>query len=163
MESVRVIHCSIWTRPFDKIGFSQLNMASASIIAHCRFFSARTEEIPEMIALNYVLIALDFSANSVFSRSKSDVWSLLRTDLYSESSCFKLAISALGLAINLFVASRAFLVWILSSLTQRTSSLPLSAMLIRTASIGPTGPITASGSSRNMDRRSRLPRRWFRS
>lgn len=57
-----MIRCSIWTLPFDKIRFSQLNTASAGIVPHCCFFSARTEEMPEVIALNYILIALHFSA-----------------------------------------------------------------------------------------------------
>ena len=56
MGSARTIRCSIWTLPFDKIGFSQLNTASAGIVTHCCFFSARTEEMPEVIALNYVFI-----------------------------------------------------------------------------------------------------------
>ena len=51
-----MIRCSIRTLPFDKIGFSPLNTASAGIVPHCRFFSARTEEMPEVIALNYVFI-----------------------------------------------------------------------------------------------------------
>ena len=34
--------------------------------------------------------------------------SLLRTDLYSESSCFRPVISALSLAISLFAASNAY-------------------------------------------------------
>ena len=50
------------TLPFDKIRFSQLNTASAGIVTHCCFFSARTEEMPEVIALDHVLIALHFSA-----------------------------------------------------------------------------------------------------
>ena len=57
-----MIRCSIRTLPFDKIGFSPLNTASAGIVPHCRFFSAWTEEMPEVIALNYILIALHFSA-----------------------------------------------------------------------------------------------------
>ena len=57
-----MIRCSIWTPPFNKIRFSQLNTASAGIVAHCRFFSLWTEEMPEVIALNYILIALHFSA-----------------------------------------------------------------------------------------------------
>ena len=57
-----MIRCSIWTLPFDKIRFSQLNTASADIIVRCRFFSVRTEETPEVIALDYVLVALNFSA-----------------------------------------------------------------------------------------------------
>ena len=56
------MRCSIRTLPFDKTYFSQLNTVSADIIARCRFFPARTEEMPEMIALNHVLIATDFSA-----------------------------------------------------------------------------------------------------
>ena len=62
MGSAQTIRCSIWTLPFGKIRFSQLNTASAGIVPHCRFFSARTEEMPEVIALNYVLIALNFPA-----------------------------------------------------------------------------------------------------
>ena len=57
-----MIRCSIRTLPFDKIGFSPLNTASAGIVPHCRFFSARTEEMPEVIVLDHVLIALNFSA-----------------------------------------------------------------------------------------------------
>ena len=57
-----MIRCSIWTLPFDKIRFSQLNTASAGIVTHCCFFSARTEEMPEVIVLDHVLIALNFSA-----------------------------------------------------------------------------------------------------
>ena len=57
-----MIRGSIWTLPFGKIRFSQLNTASAGIVPHCRFFSARTEEMPEVIALDHVLIALHFSA-----------------------------------------------------------------------------------------------------
>ncbi|CAN4037070.1 adenylate kinase, partial [Dysosmobacter welbionis] len=41
---------------------SQLNTASAGIIAHCCFFSVRTEETPQIVALNHILIATDFSA-----------------------------------------------------------------------------------------------------
>lgn len=37
-------------------------MASAGIVAQHRFFSVWTEEMPEVIALDHVLIALDFSA-----------------------------------------------------------------------------------------------------
>ena len=57
-----MIRCSVRTLPFDKICFSQLNTASAGIVPHCCFFSARTEEMPEVIALDHVLIALHFSA-----------------------------------------------------------------------------------------------------
>ena len=57
-----MIRCSIWTLPFGKIHFSQLNTASAGIVARCRLFSAWTEEMPEVIALNHILIALNFSA-----------------------------------------------------------------------------------------------------
>ena len=57
-----MIRCLIWTLPFDINRFSQLNTASAGIVPHCRFFSAREEEMPEVIALNYILIALHFSA-----------------------------------------------------------------------------------------------------
>ena len=57
-----MIRCSIWTLPFDKTRFSQLNTVSAGIVPHCRFFSAWTEEMPEVIALDHVLVALDFSA-----------------------------------------------------------------------------------------------------
>lgn len=62
MENAQTIRFSTWTLPFGKIRFSQLNTASADIIARYRFFSARTEEMPKVIALDYVLIALDFSA-----------------------------------------------------------------------------------------------------
>lgn len=62
MGSAQTIRCSIWTLPFDKIGFFQFNTASTGIVAHCHFFSSRTEEMPEVIALDYVLIALHFSA-----------------------------------------------------------------------------------------------------
>ena len=54
-----MIRGSIWTLPFGKIRFSQLNTASAGIVPHCRFFSAWTEEMPEVIALDHVLVALD--------------------------------------------------------------------------------------------------------
>lgn len=57
-----MICCLIRTLPFDKIRFSQLNTASAGIVPHCRFFSAWTEEMPEVIALDHVLVALNFSA-----------------------------------------------------------------------------------------------------
>ena len=57
-----MIRCSIWALPFGKIRFSQLNTASAGIVTHCCFFSARTEEMPEVIVLDHVLIALNFSA-----------------------------------------------------------------------------------------------------
>ena len=57
-----MIRGSIWTLPFGKIRFSQFNTASADIFTHCCFFSARTEELPEVIALDYVLIALNFPA-----------------------------------------------------------------------------------------------------
>lgn len=56
MGSAQAIRCSIWALPFGKIRFSQLNTASAGIVPHCRFFSAWTEEMPEVIALNYILI-----------------------------------------------------------------------------------------------------------
>lgn len=56
-----MIRCSIWTPPFNKIGFSQFNTVSAGIVPHCCFFSARTEEMPEVIALDCVLVALNFS------------------------------------------------------------------------------------------------------
>ena len=62
MGSARTIRCSIWTLPFDKIRFSQLNTTSAGIVPHCRFFSAWTEEMPEVIAPNYVFIVLNFPA-----------------------------------------------------------------------------------------------------
>lgn len=62
MGSARTIRCSIWTLPFDKIRFSQLNTASAGIVPQCCFFSVWTEEMPEVIALDHVLIALHFSA-----------------------------------------------------------------------------------------------------
>ena len=62
MGSAQVIRCSTWTLPFDKIRFSQLNTASAGIVPHCRFFSARTEEMPEVITLDHVLVALNFLA-----------------------------------------------------------------------------------------------------
>ena len=48
--------------PFDKIGFSQLNTASAVIVARCHFFSAWTEEMPKVIALDHILVELNFSA-----------------------------------------------------------------------------------------------------
>ena len=48
--------------PFDKISFSQLNTASANIVPHHRFFSVRMEETPQIVALNHILIATDFSA-----------------------------------------------------------------------------------------------------
>ena len=57
-----MIRGSIWTLPFGKIRFSQLNTASADIFTRCHFFSVRTEEMPEVIALDYVLIALNFPA-----------------------------------------------------------------------------------------------------
>ena len=57
-----MIRGSIWTLPFDKIRFSQLNTTSAGIVSHCRFFSVRMEESPEVIVLDHVLIALNFSA-----------------------------------------------------------------------------------------------------
>ena len=57
-----MIRGSIWTLPFGKIRFSQLNTASAGIVPQCCFFSVWTEEMPEVIALDHVLIALHFSA-----------------------------------------------------------------------------------------------------
>ena len=48
--------------PFDKMRFSQLNTVSADIVPHHRFFSVREEEMPQIITLNYILIATDFSA-----------------------------------------------------------------------------------------------------
>ena len=57
-----MIRCSIWTLPFGKIRFSQFNTVSADIFTRCHFFSVRTEEMPEVIALDYVLIALNFPA-----------------------------------------------------------------------------------------------------
>ena len=62
MESARTIRCSIWTRPFGKICFPQLNTASAGIVTQCHFFSAWTEEMPEVIALDHILVELNFSA-----------------------------------------------------------------------------------------------------
>ena len=62
MGSARTIRCSIWTLPFGKIRFSQFNTVSADIFTRCHFFSVRTEEMPEVIALDYVLIALNFPA-----------------------------------------------------------------------------------------------------
>ena len=58
-----MIRGTIWTLPFDKIRFSQLNTTSAGIVSHCRFFSAWTEEMPEVIALNYVFIAFHGGLN----------------------------------------------------------------------------------------------------
>ena len=57
-----MIRCSIWTLPFDKTRFSQLNTVSADIVPHHRFFSVRAEETPQIVALNHILIATDFSA-----------------------------------------------------------------------------------------------------
>ena len=57
-----MIRCLIWALPFGKIRFSQLNTASAGIVPHCSFFSVRTEETPQIVALNYILITLHFSA-----------------------------------------------------------------------------------------------------
>ena len=48
--------------PFDKTHFSQLNAVSADIVPHHRFFSVRAEETPQIVALNHILIATDFSA-----------------------------------------------------------------------------------------------------
>ena len=48
--------------PFDKTRFSQLNTVSVGIVPHYCFLSVRTEEAPQIIALNHVLIAADFSA-----------------------------------------------------------------------------------------------------
>ena len=62
MGSAPSIRCSVWTLPFDKIGFSQLNTVSAVIVTHYRFFFAWTEEMPEVITLDHILIALHFSA-----------------------------------------------------------------------------------------------------
>ena len=64
-----MIRGSIWTLPFGKIRFSQLNTASAGIVPHCRFFSARTEEMPEVIALDHVLIGLSIMASMNFRYS----------------------------------------------------------------------------------------------
>ena len=47
-----MIRCSIWTLPFNKTRFSQLNTVSAGIVPHHRFFSARMEESPQIVALN---------------------------------------------------------------------------------------------------------------
>lgn len=57
-----MIRCSIWTLPFGKICFPQLNTASAGIVTRCCFFSVWTEEMPEVIALDYVFIVLNFPA-----------------------------------------------------------------------------------------------------
>ena len=57
-----MIRCSIWALPFGKIRFSQLNTASAGIVTHCCFFSAWTEEMPKVIALDHILVELNFSA-----------------------------------------------------------------------------------------------------
>ena len=57
-----MIRGSIWTLPFGKIRFSQFNTVSADIFTRCHFFSVQTEEMPEVIALDYVLIALNFPA-----------------------------------------------------------------------------------------------------
>ena len=53
-----MIRGSIWTLPFGKIRFSQFNTTSAGIVPHCRFFSARTEEMPEVIAVSYTHLTL---------------------------------------------------------------------------------------------------------
>lgn len=56
-----MIRCSIWMLPFDKTRFSQLNTVSADIVPHHRFSSVRAEETPQIVALNHILIATDFS------------------------------------------------------------------------------------------------------
>ena len=65
--------------------------------------------MPEVIALDHVSHSVALFREALrFRVPESDVRSLLRTDLYSESSCFKPAISALSFAISLFAASKAF-------------------------------------------------------
>ena len=48
--------------PLDKMRFSGSTQESASFVPRDRFFSVRTEEMPEVITLNYILIAADFPA-----------------------------------------------------------------------------------------------------
>jgi len=55
-----MIRGSIWTLPFGKIRFSQLNTASAGIVPHRCFFSARMEKMPEMIAQDHVLVIKNY-------------------------------------------------------------------------------------------------------
>lgn len=48
--------------PFDKMRFSGSTQESASFVPRDRFFSVRMEESPQIITLNYILIAADFPA-----------------------------------------------------------------------------------------------------
>jgi len=48
--------------PFDKMRFSGSTQESASFVPRDRFFSERMEESPQIITLNYILIAADFPA-----------------------------------------------------------------------------------------------------
>ena len=67
--------------PFDKMRFSCSTQESASFVPRDRFFSERMEESPQIITLNYILIAADFPAQLRISRSNSAARSLLWTDL----------------------------------------------------------------------------------
>ena len=48
--------------PLDKMRFSGSTQESASFVPRDRFFSARMEESPQIITLNYILMAADFPA-----------------------------------------------------------------------------------------------------
>ena len=69
------------TLPFDKMRFSGSTQESASFVPRDRFSSERMEESPQIITLNYILIAADFPAQLRISRSNSAARSLLWTDL----------------------------------------------------------------------------------
>ena len=57
--------------PFDKMRFSGSTQESASFVPRDRFFSERMEESPQIITLNYILIAADFPAYLASLNSKN--------------------------------------------------------------------------------------------
>lgn len=107
MESAQMIRCLIWTLPFDKTRFSQFNTVSADIVPHHRFFSVRAKEIPEVIALDYVLVALNFPLKFCVFAFQIGCAEFAANGFIRKSSCFKPAISALSFSIRLFAASNA--------------------------------------------------------
>ena len=48
--------------PFDKMRFFRLYTGISELRPSYRFFSERMEESPQIITLNYILIAADFPA-----------------------------------------------------------------------------------------------------
>ena len=113
---------SIWTLPFGKIRFTSSTRHQRASSRIAAFFSAWTEEMPEVIALNHVFIVLNFLLRSSAFRVPVTMWSLLRTDLYSESSCFKTGDLCLEFCNQPVCRIKAFATWIPFSRTQRTSS-----------------------------------------